>query len=125
FSSQHQFSFEEVISDVWEKLESGKTILLRGRFSQALMGHLATLMSPNGYLWIHGEKKRFKGHLILLPEKNTHGFEWAPNQEERDFEENATSRFNGNFYANEPSDKYNLTQEHSNAFIKARINGLQ
>ncbi|OGT47326.1 MAG: hypothetical protein A3E82_07580 [Gammaproteobacteria bacterium RIFCSPHIGHO2_12_FULL_38_11] len=55
-------------SDVLLRLIKGDTIILKGEFSNDLLSYMKTLLLPNPYLWINGEKIMISGKLILIIE---------------------------------------------------------
>ncbi len=59
-------NFEIQISDFFLQLLQGKTVILKGQFSDELLASLHTLLLPeNSYVLINGRKQFFSGKLLL------------------------------------------------------------
>ncbi len=65
-STKKDLLFESHISDVWKKLESGKTVILKGSLSPLLAKRMETLFLSPPFIWMNGEKKIVKGKLLII-----------------------------------------------------------
>lgn len=56
-------------SAIWQRLQKGETIILKGNISKQLANKLNTLLLEHPYTYVNGEKIHLKGKLMLLTEK--------------------------------------------------------
>lgn len=60
------YKFVQKISPVWEALEKGETVVLKGHFKEELIDALAPLCSHAPHFWLNGERHALKGKLVLV-----------------------------------------------------------
>ena len=62
------YKFTQKIGALWQALEKGKTVILKGNFKEELIDALAPLCSNEPHFWLNGEKNAVKGKLVLVAE---------------------------------------------------------
>ncbi|MGE3317836.1 MAG: hypothetical protein AB7I18_00960 [Candidatus Berkiella sp.] len=66
--TDHGLSFHERFSQVWELLQAGQTVILKGHFKEELINACLPLCTQGG-LMINGKMEPFKGKLILVSDE--------------------------------------------------------
>ncbi len=62
------YKFIQKMGALWEALENGETIILKGNFKTELIDALAPLCSNEPHFWLNGKKHPLKGKLVLVAE---------------------------------------------------------
>jgi MoxR-like ATPase len=63
------YKFIQKLGPVWEALEKGETVILKGHFKEELVDALASLCSSDPHFWLNGQRFPVKGKLVLLTDK--------------------------------------------------------
>ncbi len=63
------FQFSEQVGAVWQALQAGETVILKGKISPAMADQLASLCENPGYIWHDEQKMTFSGQLIIVSEQ--------------------------------------------------------
>ena len=70
------FAFNNRFSSVWQDLSTGKTVILKGSCSEAMLDYLACAFSPQPYFYIEGQKHLLPGKLIVVSDTSTKTPSW-------------------------------------------------
>lgn len=60
------FSFKYTQGVLWEALEKGQVVLIKGTFNSELAGHFSHCLLSSPALWVNGQLKPLNGKLIIV-----------------------------------------------------------
>lgn len=66
---EQSLRFFEKYSEVWQKLQQGETVILKGHFSQSLKDRLMPLLNTPGQLVANDQVQTFSGRLIVVADE--------------------------------------------------------
>lgn len=72
------FRFTKQNSAIWQALQAGETIILKGYCSDDMLNYLASMMSSSPYFAFEGKKHTFPGKLIIVADKTLKPPAWLP-----------------------------------------------
>lgn len=79
-NSTQPIAYDSVLSNIWQKLLNGGTIILKGELSETLARQLESLFFDPPYLWINGAKQTPRGKLIILTD-NKNPLSYVPERQ--------------------------------------------